>query len=197
MSRISRKLSIAAITITFIGLIGIMSSASALTITPNTTPVLFGNDNSNFSVAQIEAIVGYNGLALLYKQDVGKPGFPAPSPEGAFANSYITTFNNTPYDPQEAIINWVNSMPNITGPSIYLYLKDGNQVPAWYIFNLTILGWNGMALLQLEGFWPGQGAISHVSIYGPTPVPEPTTLLLLGSGLVALCLVRRKFKVKD
>jgi hypothetical protein len=54
--------------------------------------------------------------------------------------------------------------------------------------------WNGTDPISLEGFWPNQGAISHVSIFGTTPVPEPTTMLLLGSGLLGLWGFRRKFK---
>lgn len=193
MSRISRKLSIAAITITFIGLIGIMSSASALTITPAATPVWFGIYPVNPNGGDVADIVEYPGILFgLYKQDEG-----AATDTGLFASSYVTTFFNTQTDPQDATIEYVGG-PIINGIPLYLLVKDGAaHNPVWYIFNLNNVNgvaWNDTDDIELKGFWPLQGAISHVSIFGPTPVPEPTTLLLLGSGLVALCLVSRKFK---
>jgi hypothetical protein len=39
-----------------------------------------------------------------------------------------------------------------------------------------------------------QNGISHITFFDPTPVPEPTTLLLLGFGLIGLSGIRRKFK---
>jgi hypothetical protein len=48
----------------------------------------------------------------------------------------------------------------------------------------------------LTGFWPAQGAISHVSIYtnGNARVPDGgATLLLLGIGLSGLAAARRWF----
>ena len=56
--------------------------------------------------------------------------------------------------------------------------------------------WNSIDTLDLTGFWQNQGAISHVTIFGgSTPVPEPATMLLLGTGLVGLAATaRRKMK---
>jgi hypothetical protein len=58
------------------------------------------------------------------------------------------------------------------------------------------MAWDGMEILELTGFWPNQGAISHVSLYGNRQsVPEPATMLLLGTGIFGLALFGRK-KIK-
>jgi hypothetical protein len=168
---------------------GMAFSASALTITPATVPQFTGNDNSNLSDAQIAAIVGEASLTTVYKQDQGVVG-----DEGDFASSYETTFSNTADDPSDALIDYISG-PSITGnPNIYLYVKDGNHTPAFYIFDIT--GWNGTDDLDLEGFWPEDGAISHVSILTDgdgNNVPDAGgTLALLGIGVALLGLARRK-----
>ena len=109
------------------------------------------------------------------------------------AGSYATTFANTASDPADATITYTGG--NIVGATAWLLVKDGNNNPAWYLFNLTTLGWNGTDVLQLTGFWPGSGAISHVALYGTpgTSVPDAgTTMALLGLGIGALGFARRK-----
>ena len=179
------------------------SSAAALTITPTTPGVLVdtGEDNSNLNPTQIGTEHALGPLFLLYKAEVGG------SDSGTFANSYNTTFSATPNDPSGATIAYVGApAPVPSANPLYLYVKDGNGDPAYYIFNIS--SWNGVDDLTLEGFWPQQGAISNLQILGGTTIGEipprdtPTpgvgvpdggnTVALLGLGLALIALVRRK-----
>jgi hypothetical protein len=177
-------------------------SAHAISITPATTPVWTGTVNSNLNASQIDAFLltqgrNVNGTLLeVYKQNAGVGG----SESGSFASSYTTTFNNTPSDPADALIDYISG-PSITGGEIYLYVKDGNHQPAFYIFDIS--SWNGTADLSLTGFWPTQGAISHVTILttGGTPPPPPpsvpdsgTTVALLGLAFASLGVLRQKLQ---
>ncbi|HPQ45064.1 MAG TPA: PEP-CTERM sorting domain-containing protein [Syntrophales bacterium] len=171
---------------------GMMSSADALLITPATTPQWSGTSPVNPQAADIPGLVGYSGtLTELYKQDVDG------GESGPFASSYSTEFFNTPTDPEDATITYMSG-PSITGDPLYLLVKDGNHDPIWYIFDLS--SWNGTETIYLEDFWAptttsaGNGSISHVALYGPTSIPEPFTLILLGIGLVGIAGIRRRME---
>src|SRR5688572_7105334 len=167
-----------------------VSNVEALEITPSTGVLdvtrFVGVQNSTpgaLAEAAIEC-----GCVLgteQYKQNVGG------GEEKPLAGSYQTTFSNTPSDPSAAQIVWTGGA-YLTG-QMYLFVKDGNQNPAWYLFDLDALGWDGQDTLNLSGFWPAQGAISHVSLFGGfSTVPEPATLSLLGMGLFGLAALRRR-----
>lgn len=168
---------------------GLSFSAHAIVITPTSgalgTTRWVGPETGQPAIdAAISGILGSS--TELYKQNVGG------AEEGLLAANYITTFNST--DPENALIKYVSG--NIIGATAYLLLKDGNNNPGWYLFNLTALGWNGTADIAANGFWPDQGSISHVSLYGTrgsSSVPDGgTTLALLGMAIGSLGLLRRK-----
>ena len=132
----------------------------------------------------------YTGLSLSYKANVGG------TDEGPYAGFYTTTFDNEPNDPADALITW-DGGSFIPCPTCLLIVKDGNQSPAQYLFDLG--NWNGQESIQLTGFWPNQGAISNVAIWSgtnggtpPSQIPEPGMLLLMGAGLMGLGLARRR-----
>jgi PEP-CTERM motif-containing protein len=174
---------------------GIQAHALPLSITPG-SPGLIATGLTNptsphTSQDKINQVVaGFIGSAeLYYKSDRTDTGGSVES--GLLAGSYNNVFSNTSNDPSNATITYTGGP--IIGDPQYLLVKDGNNSPYYYLFDLTNF-WNGTDTLALSGFWPGPGAISHVSLYGETsnPVPEPGTILLLGAGLLGLGLYGRK-----
>jgi hypothetical protein len=172
------------LSLTLLGLCALLAfgtQANALLVQPG-NEIASGPETSNDEITKI--VEEMTGVTECYKSD--DPGIES----GPLAGSYDTTFI-PPGDPEGADIVW-------TGPGVatetYLLVKDGRQDPAWYLFDLD--GWDGMETLELRNFWPAQGAISHVSLYC-TPVPEPSTILLLGAGLIGLTVYsRRKFRTR-
>jgi hypothetical protein len=179
------------IILTIFALLSMATMVHALSITP-TTPLPFktgadyptGNQNNNDIVTSEITLLNL-GATLLYKQNVGG------AEEGVLRNSYNTDFFNSPLDPSGASISYTGG--NLINDPQYLLVKDGNHNPWWYLFDLTNL-WNGTETLELSGFWPNQGAISYVALYGTSaaPVPEPGTIVLLGAGFLGLAVFGRK-----
>jgi hypothetical protein len=163
-----------------------VSSVEALEITPTTG--IPGSQFTGFETgtpfALAEAAVNC-GCVLgteQYKQNAGG------SEEKPLAGSYQTTFNG---DLSGGSIAFTGGA--YLAGQMFLFVKDGNHNPAWYLFDLDELGWNGQETLTLRNFWPEGGAISHVSLFGGfSTVPEPATLSLLGIGLFGLAALRRR-----
>jgi hypothetical protein len=166
-------------------------AASALLNTPSTgvcgTATCLSMTGNHASQAQIDAAIAgvLGGSIELYQQNVGG------SESGHFAGSYLTEFENTPADPRDATITYVGG--DVLHGATYLLVKGGNHSPAWYLFKLN---WNGTETITLNDFWPDEGAISNVTLYGTagptTKVPEPATMGLIGAGLLAFGLLRRR-----
>lgn len=175
-----------------LALLGMGTAANAtIVLTPaNTIPGLPGMGPSNCEPGCVNAIFNTSGLSLLYKSD--EDGDLVGNDSGTYAGSYSTWFYNDVGDPGNALLFYTGGA-DIDCPSCYLAIKDGNQTPGYYFYNLS--AWDGQETLSLLNFWPGKGAISHISIWGrgtPTSVPEPSTMALLGLGLLAIAFTQRR-----
>ena len=176
----------------WLGLVTPSAHASPLLLAPGdadwTTEV---NSFCDLDCLEVATGLDLSGFTLLYKGDVGTESDPDVEESGSLADSYETTFSNTEFDPANFQIEYIVG-PSALCPRCILVVKDGNQDPAQYLFDLG--SWNGQDDIVGTGFWPTRGAISNVAIYGETTsVPEPSSLLLLGSGILSLGIIGRKF----
>ena len=167
------------------GVMGMSSQAHALNITPSFLPGVTSSSNSTLSAAQVASAVGFSGtLALVYKQDLTIES-------GNAAGFYTTTFNTAPSstDFSSATIAWNNNGSIILCGDCYLVVKDGNNTPQQYIFNIST--WNGQEALNLSGFWPSKGQISSLTIFNNAAtgggtiaaIPEASTYAMMLAGL--------------
>lgn len=186
------------------GALGVASQAHALDINPADSGWILGTNywttlqNSTLITGEVASLINSTNppnLGLAYKQDYEAM---LPPDTGSAAMFYSTTFNG---DQSGATITWdMSAQYYIACPSCYLVVKDGNHVPAQYVFDIS--GWNGQETLNLSNFWPANGAISFVTIYNNAAmdgggsvamVPEAETygMMLAGLGLVAFAARRR------
>jgi hypothetical protein len=173
------------------------TQVQALIITPDDCSINSGSipcvvdttPGGNITKADLLAafeILDLTGMQELYKKEVDEG-----IEEGSLLSSYETTFSNTATDPADGLIEYVSGNFIDCSTGCAALVKDGNQLPGWYLYDLTGL-WDGKEDLSFENFWPNRGAISHISLYGDgTIVPEPGPLVLLSMGLLGLALSRR------
>ena len=98
----------------------------------------------------------------------------------------------------EPVVYFLTDTSNIfafhmEAPASEFFLIKNSEEVALFANNDELL-WGVFGAIPAMNLTAGNFEISHVTRFNPAPVPEPSTLLLLGSGIMGFALYRRKRK---
>src|SRR5262249_6583042 len=135
------KILVTRFTVLILLVFGLTYNAHAISITPGNAFAQGTCPGGNCTTGNPQVIAAAEAACSctlasnsLFKQDAGG------GESGALAGSYNATI--TPAgDPSTFQITYTGG--STVGPTAWLIVKDGNNFPGWYLYNLTDLGWNG------------------------------------------------------
>lgn len=166
-----------------LGWAAMVPSAYALSLSPVDADWT-SNQTSSCNASCVNTVTGWTGLTLQYRDSVG-------SAEEGLASSYSVSYSPSLADASGFTLSFTGGTA-LTCPWCVLVVKDGNHSPAQYFFNLG--EWNGTESITGSGFWPEEGRVSQITLLSRSThsVPEPSSMLLLGAGMVGFGLWRRR-----
>ena len=113
----------------------------------------------------LEGLLGFGADVYYYGKD-----------EDLVWNDGVWTYGNPSLDWTIAVLKYGVGTPDITNPDHWAIWDDGDHM---------------VDFGDISGL-PDLESLSHITYFGTASVPEPATMLLLGSGLIGLGIFGRK-----
>jgi hypothetical protein len=152
--------------------------------------VLSENETITFASVTLYDIASYSKPGPLYLSLLDKA-----SKGLGFGSDWLTKdnyFETEFYSGDQTTLEYWSKISNV--PQTLIYSFDGSELAilSKYLENDSVMGLG----IDPDQYFYDKGISFNIETSSSAPVPEPTTMLLLGFGLAGMTLVKRKKKVR-